>query len=136
MSRTPESLATRVLLSELGRAGCFTRKLAGSLFQSGVPDVYVLTPGGKHLWLEVKRSQRSTPWPDRLNWLTLFGRRDAGSQDEFIRAVCAKDPDGARVVTIHDSDDLWALYAPCERPEYSLTAVGREEVLQWILKAQ
>jgi len=128
-----ESEATRAFSAAAEKRGCKTQVLAGSLYQTGVPDRYFLSASGRHCWLEFKMWSRKT-LPERIGWLALFGSPRRAAQDEFVRAICARDPDGARVCVAHPEGEMWALYRPGERPEYELdNAVrGRDGILHWI----
>lgn len=125
-----ESTATTALMRDLRKVECHVQKLAGSFYQTGVPDLYVLNARGRHVWIEMKYAVRKPS--DVIGWLTLFGSRGRALQDEFTRAVCERDPLGACVVVAHP--ELWALYQPIDRPKYKLCVTGRDAVLEWILR--
>lgn len=133
MSMGSESEATRAFCAAAEKRGCKVQVLAGSMFQSGVPDRYFLSRSGRHRWLEFKLKSWKKP-PGSTGWLALFGSQARASQDEFVRAICGRDSEGARVCVAHEEDALWVLYKPGLRPHYVLEegVRGREAILKWV----
>ena len=126
-----ETEATKEFCEDAERRGAFTQVMAGALFQVGVPDRYILSKAGRHTWLEFKHWTRVT-LPDRIGWRPLFGSDKRAAQDEFVRAVYARDPQGGAVCVAHPDPKRWALYVPTDRPDYVRGITGRAAILQWV----
>jgi len=129
-----ESDYTRTLCADLKRENCHVQAMVGGMLQSGVPDRYVLTWEGRHVWVEMKKSDRVNAWPTLLKWSTLLGSGpNAAKQDEFIRRVVHRDSIGAAAIVAHEDPKRWAVYVPDERPMYRLLGTGRAAAIRWIL---
>lgn len=128
-----ETEATRIFCEDAARRGAFTQVMAGSLFQTGVPDRYILSRVGRHVWLEFKYWDR-VMLPERIAWRPLFGSDKRAAQDDFVRAVYARDPQGAAVCVAHPDPERWALYVPTDRPDYVRGMVGRAAILHWVTR--
>lgn len=59
---TPEGLVQRYCMEQLKKRGCLVRKI-GYEMRRGCPDLLAIAPGGRVLFLEIKKDEQTKPDP-------------------------------------------------------------------------
>lgn len=81
------------VIKALEAKGYLAEIVHGGMYQSGFPDLYVISPHGRHFWIELKASKKSRL---RTSQLEKFARWSKRRVEVFI---------------ISDVKDLWKTLA-------------------------